>query len=39
MYIDPFAAGIIFTVLVEIVFSIALVITLSRKSKNDKEKE
>ena len=38
MYIHPFVAGIIFTILVEIALSIAIAIVLSRKPKNDKEK-
>ena len=38
MYINPFVAGIIFTILVEIALSIAIAIVLSRKPKNDKEK-
>lgn len=39
MYIHPFVAGIIFTILVEIALSVAIAIVLSRKPRNDKEKE
>lgn len=39
MYIHPFVAGILFTILTEIFLSIVLVIALSRKPKNKKEKE
>ena len=39
MYINPFVAGIMFTILVELGLTIALVIALSTKPKNDKEKK
>jgi hypothetical protein len=39
MYIHPFVAGIMFTILVEIGLSIAIAITMSRKPKNDKEEK
>ena len=39
MYIHPFVAGIMFTILAEIGLTIALVIALSRKPKNDKEEK
>lgn len=39
MYIHPFVAGIIFTILVETALSVAIAIVLSRKPKDDKEKE
>ena len=39
MYIHPFVAGIMFTILAEIVFTIALVVLLNKNNKNDKEKE
>jgi hypothetical protein len=39
MYIDPFVAGIMFTILVELGLTIALVIALPKKIENDKEKK
>ena len=39
MYIHPFVAGIMFTILVEMGLTIALAIAMSRKPKNDKEEE
>lgn len=39
MYIHPFVAGIMFTILVEMGLTIAVAITMSRKPKNDKEEE
>ena len=39
MYIHPFVAGIMFTILVEIGLSIAIAVIMSKKPKNDKEKE
>ena len=39
MYMHPFVAGTMFALLVELESAIALVIALSRKPKNDKEKE
>lgn len=39
MYIHPFVAGILFTILVEMGLTIAVAITLSRKPKNNKEEE
>ena len=38
MYIPPFVAGIVFTILVEIGLAVALAITFSKKPNNDKEK-
>ena len=38
MYVHPFVAGIMFTLLVELGLTIALVIALSKKTKDDKEK-
>ena len=39
MYIHPFVAGIMLTLFVELGLAIALVIALSKKPKNDKEKK
>ena len=39
MYINPFVCGIVFTILVEMGLTIAVAICISKKPKNDKEKE
>ena len=39
MYIHPFVAGILFTILAELFLSIVLVIAISKKPKNEKENE
>ena len=39
MYIHPFVAGIMFTILVEVGFSIVAVIALSRNPRKDKEND